>query len=107
MMTAYEEGCYGDGSFGPDHCTRKVFDIALSEGWPVGGERCILFVDNFPDKDFINGNLSDEDIAMYSIYLQELENEAIDYLNDHCSDDTHYWGYENGDFGYWEIEEMI
>ena len=83
-MTDYEEGCYGDGSFGADHVAQKVFDIATGEGW---------------DSRFELEGLCDMEI------LVDLENEAIEYLNDHCSDDDHYWGYENGDFGYWRIEE--
>lgn len=83
-MTDYEEGCYGDGSFGPDHVAQKVFDIATSEGW---------------DSRFELEGLTDIEI------LVDLENEAIEYLNDHCSDEDHYWGYENGGFGYWRIEE--
>jgi hypothetical protein len=83
MTENYEVGCYGDGSFGPDHTRGKVFDIALNEGWqPIDMlQSCFITLQD----------------------LQELEGEAIDYLNEHCSDDSHYWGYEDGDFGYFEV----
>ena len=101
----YEPGCYGDGSFGPDHTRRRVFDTALNEGWqPPENDREI--VDN--DVSYLDFWHNRGDIDMLQscvITLQELEDEAIDYLNERCADDSHYWGYENGDFGYWEREE--
>ena len=87
----YQPGCYGDGSFGPYHTMRKVFEIALSEGWPVEITPFDLM------------DISRDDNLVETI--NELENNAIDYLNEHCADEDHYWGYENGDFGYWEREE--
>jgi hypothetical protein len=95
MMTEnnkYGPGCYGDGSFGSDHTMTKVFEIATIEGWrpDIGLDDIIMLAED-----------SDNTFE----YIQCLEDEAIDYLNEHCSDDTHYWGYENGDFGYWEIDE--
>jgi hypothetical protein len=88
----YELGCYGDGSFGPDHTRVKVFEIATIEGWQpdIGLDDIIMLA---------------EDSDNIFEYIQGLEDEAIDYLNEHCSDDSHYWGYEDGDFGYWESEE--
>ena len=87
----YELGCYGDGSFGPYHTMRKVFEIALSEGWPVEITPFDLM------------DISRDDNLVETI--NELENNAIDYLNEHCADEDHYWGYDQGDFGYWEIDE--
>lgn len=101
----YELGCYGDGSFGPDHTRRRAFDTALNEGW-VPSEHDKKIVDN--DISYLDfwRNMGDIDMLQSCVItLQELEDEAIDYLNERCADDSHYWGYENGDFGYWEIDE--
>ena len=99
-MSDYEEGCYGDGSFGPDHTRRKVFDIALDEGWgnQMDYEENSIFERFYIDREDIT---SLEDIEILD-YVEEC---AIEFLNRQHSDDTHYWGYENGDFGYWRIED--
>lgn len=103
----YELGCYGDGSFGSDHCTYIVFKLAESEGWEPSlsdEERTLYdyFFNAVKDNSVCDiAYLTDDEWPI----IESLENEAIDYLNEHCSDDTHYWGYENGDFGYWECEE--
>ena len=106
-MSDYEEGCYGDGSFGADHCTCIVFEIAESEGWqPKLNKEEQIAYDRFFEA--INENTVSDNAYLdidSEIIIEELEEEAIDYLNDNCSDDNHYWGYENGDFGYWRIEE--
>ena len=101
----YELGCYGDGSFGPDHTRRRAFDTALNEGWEPS-EHDKKIVDN--DISYLDfwRNMGDIDMLQSCVItLQELEDEAIDYLNEHCSDEDHYWGYDQGDFGYWEITE--
>ncbi len=91
----YEPGCYGDGSFGPDHTMKKVIEIAMCEGYPEQEDKEIL-------DSWLSGDMLDPD----ELYIMEcIENDAIDYLNEHCSDDSHYWGYEEGSFGYWEITE--
>jgi hypothetical protein len=96
----YEPGCYGDCSFGPHHTMKKVFEISFDEEF-----------DYHLDKEdyalvtrFMRGEIGEDEEDIYST-LSCIEDEAIDYLNEHCSDDTHYWGYETGDFGYWEIDE--
>ena len=99
----YEPGCYGDCSFGYDHTRRKVFEIALSDGWDPMEDRPI--VDRFINLHCWDPIAPDNMMDDAMVCLEEIEDEAIDYLNEHCSDDTHYWGYENGDFGYWECEE--
>jgi hypothetical protein len=102
----YELGCYGDGSFGPDHTRRKVFDIALNEGWQPPEHDKEIVDNDISYLDFWH-NRGDIDMLQSCFItlqdLQELEGEAIDYLNEHCSDDSHYWGYEDGDFGYFEV----
>ena len=103
----YEPGCYGDGSFGPDHCTYIVFKLAESDGWtPELDEEEKRVYDHFFDA--VNSNpisdnayLTEDEMPI----IESLEDEAIDYLNEHCSDDSHCWGYDQGDFGYWECEE--
>jgi len=97
-MPKYEEGCYADGSCGPDHCTRKVFDIAENEGWrnQLDREEYRVYL-----KFLENETLSED---QYEI-LQYIEECALEFLNDDCSDEGYYWGYENGNFGYWRIGE--
>jgi hypothetical protein len=77
-----------------------VFEISFDEG----------FEDHLSKEDYALvsrflelGRVMDDEDDIFAT-LACIEDEAIDYLNEHCSDDTHYWGYENGDFGYWEIE---
>jgi hypothetical protein len=97
----YQPGRYGDGSFGPHHTMKKVFEISFDEG----------FEDHLSKEDYALvsrflelGRVIDDEDDIFAT-LTCIEDEAIDYLNEHCSDDTHYWGYETGDFGYWEIDE--
>lgn len=99
-MSDYEEGCYGDGSFGPDHTRRRVFEIALSENWgnQMDKEENEVFIRYWVDKEEI---IRFEDIEMLD-YIEEC---AVEYLNRDHSDDDHYWGYEHGDFGYWRIND--
>lgn len=97
----YEVGCYGDGSLGNDHVTRRLFDIALSEGWKPT-EKCILFIEDFPPDCM---SMNEEDMAMTSIYVQELENEAMDFLNSHCREENHHWTFIDGDLLYTQIYE--
>ena len=103
----YQPGCYGDGSFGPDHSTYIVFKLAENEGWtPDLDEEERRVYDYFFNA--VKGNIISDDVYLTEDeepIIESLEYEAIDYLNEHCSDDTHYWGYEDGDFGYWECEE--
>ncbi len=88
----YEPGCYGDATFGSNHVSEKVFAIAADEGWnPIGDE---WLLDSIFDGKI--GSIPPEVIS-------ELEYDAIDYLNEHCSDSLHHWAYLNGDFGYWEM----
>ncbi len=92
-MSDYEEGCYGDGSLGCDHCTSIIFDLAQDEGYEGSpGDREII--------DQFNRGI---DIDQETLF--EIEEGCIDHLNEYCSDDHHYWGYENGDFGYWRIND--
>jgi hypothetical protein len=88
----YEPGCYGDGLFGPEHTRKKVFEVALSTGW-------------VPEISIDDILMLAEDSDNIFAYIQGLEDEAIDYLNEHCSDDGFYWGYYIGDFGYWRVDE--
>jgi hypothetical protein len=96
----YQPGCYGDGSFGYDHTMTKVFEISFDEEF-----------DYHLDKEdyalvtrFMRGEVGEDEEDIYST-LSCIEGDAIDYLNEHCSDEAHYWGYKNWDFGYWEIDE--
>jgi len=103
-MYDYEEGCYGDGSFGPDHCMIKCIEIALDNNYPMDRDDTLLFdkLCEYHNSDPVHRvELSDDE----HLILSGLEDDAIDYLNEHYSDDTHYWGYENGDFGYWRIDD--
>src|SRR5574343_1967277 len=99
-MYDYEEGCYGDGFFGSDHCTRRVLDIALSEGWGN-------LLDKEEDDILIRFYFNREEITQFDEIeiLRYVEDCALEFLNNDRSDDTHYWGYEHGDFGYWRIND--
>lgn len=77
-----EEGCYFDNHRGI-YMGEAVIQLAESLGMTHEEERT-------PDHEF---------------YLEAWE-DAENWLNSHYSDDAHYWGStENGDFGYWLIEE--
>lgn len=97
----YDPGCYGDGFLGDDHCCKKLFDIAKAEGWYdklEPNEKAFLF--DFPPQDY--SEYTEEDLDMHSLYIESLVQNAIDYLNEHCSEEGFLWGFEDGDFGYWE-----
>jgi len=94
-MIDCDEGCYGDGSLGFNHTAKDVFKLAMSEGWRETEDLDIL-------NRFIDGDMLDDE-EFYTLTC--IEDDAIDYLNDNCSDEDHYWGYENGDFGYWRIND--
>jgi hypothetical protein len=103
-MSNYEEGCYGDGSFGPDHCMIKCIEIALSEDYPIDKDDYLLFgrLCEYHNSDPLSREeLTDDE----RLSLDGLENDCIEYLDYYRSDDDHYWGYENGDFGYWRVDE--
>lgn len=94
----YQPGCYGDGSFGPDHTMKKCISLALDAGYTEQEDKDIL-------ERWLSGDMLDPD----ELYIMEcIEDDCIDYLdylNEHCSDEGFYWGYETGGFGYWEIDE--
>ena len=99
----YEPGCYGDCSFGYDHPMTKVFEISFDEGFDYHLDKeDYALVTRFMRGEIDLGEYWGD--HLYST-LSCIEDEAIDYLNEHCSDDTHYWGYDDGVFGYWECEE--
>ena len=90
----YEPGCYGDGSFGATHTMKKCISLALSEGYTEDEDKDIL-------ERWLLGDMLDPD----ELYIMEcIESDCIDYLNEHCSTEGFYWGYEEGDFGYWSFE---
>lgn len=98
-MSDYEEGCYGDGSFGPDHVTRRVLETALSEGW---GNQMDAEEDEVFERFYSKG----EEITQFDEVeiLRYIEDCALEFLNRQCCDENHCWGYDQGDFGYWRID---
>jgi hypothetical protein len=86
MTTEYEfpePGCYQDGAC---HSATEmdvfVIELARAYGW-----------DNTDPAD-----AEDE-------FLNELANEAIEFLNSLETRDGYFWAFENGDFGLWTEEE--
>ena len=90
----YDPGCYGDSVFGASHVTIRIFEVAMENGWlPIGDE-------------WVLDGIFDGKIGFIAPeVIQEMENEAIDFLNENVSEDGYFWGYWYGDFGYWEEEE--
>jgi len=91
-----EEGVYGDGSFGLVHVYERVFETAYELGWSPSPEDMEL-IESYP-RDW--EKYSQEENEEYNMIIDELIESAVDYLNSDHSDSDHYWGFENGDFGF-------
>lgn len=82
MTIKFEEGCYFDSARG-QYVGQAVIELAESLGMTPEEERT-------PEHEF---------------YYEAWE-DAENWLNRFHSDAAHFWGCtENGDFGYWKIEE--
>ena len=80
-----QTGCYGDGAFGHQHCRERLAEMLEST------------VDYCPD--VVASLRSDMPDDAWDEY------DALKLLNDaHPNYDT-CWGFQDGDFGLWPIEE--
>jgi hypothetical protein len=87
----YDPGCYGDSVYGAEHITLRIFGLSMENGWlPIGDEWVLDAV-----IDGKTGSIPPE-------VIQGMEDGAIDFLNENVSEEGYLWGFENGDFGYWE-----
>ena len=89
-MTKYdfpETGCYQDGAcHSQDEMDRFVIELAQAYGWPG-------------DDDWVDDDEAD-------LFINEITDEAIDFLNSLETREGHYWAFENGDFGLWTSDEQ-
>ena len=101
MVGDFEPGCYFDASFGFDFNAHRILEFALNLGYEAKEEDLEEFaiLQNEPGY----GEQADLDIIVG--VLDDIE----EYLNENKRagklEDTHYWGFRDGDFGLWAIEE--
>lgn len=79
----FEPGIYVDGARGSRDVALIVIRFAKKMGFEPNVES---------DKDFEE-------------FLYEIEDEAIEFLNQNCGREGYYWGHNDGDFGLYPIEE--
>ena len=100
-LVELEPGCYFDASFGFDYNAHRILEFALNLGFEAEEEDLEEFaiLQNEPGY----GEPADLDIIV--CVLDTIE----EYLNENARaeelEDTHYWGFCDGDFGLWAIEE--
>ena len=80
-----QTGCYGDGALGHQHCRESL-----------ASEYAML---DTPDQEVI--------ASLHEPMPDDAwdEHEALAGLNDSLDNVTLYWGFQDGDFGLWPIEE--
>ena len=80
-----ETGCYGDGALGHQHCRERLAEIleGIADSHP---DIVVSLRSDMPD------DARDED-------------EALSLLNAALPNDSTWWGFQDGDFGLWPIEE--
>lgn len=80
-----ETGCYGDGALGHQHCRENLADML--EG----------IIDAHPD--VVSSLRNDMPDDAWD------EDEALNLLNAALPSDDTWWGFQDGDFGLWPIED--
>ena len=91
MTTKYEIGCYGDGTYGHQHtrerCAETMEDVlTTAEDWSV--QKAIIAELRTEGCD----DFCEEDLA-------------CDWLNIHAEVEGASWGWQDGDFGLWSVED--
>ena len=98
--TTLEPGCYFDAAFGFDFNAHRILEFALSLGFEAEDEDLEEFATLQNPAMCGPANM---DIIVF--VLDDIE----EYLNENARaeelEDTHYWGFQDGDFGLWAIEE--
>ena len=102
MVENLEPGCYFDASFGFDYNAHRIMEFALNLGYDELEEEDaeeFAILQNEPG----HGEPADLDII-----VDVLDNVEA-WLNAKARgekwENTHYWGFREGDFGLWAIEE--
>ena len=92
-MKAPELGCYGDGSLGHQHTRERCAEMILDVASGLDGD---YYYEGIALVSQLRGPMSDD---------ASEEDEACGWLTDHCSQANAWWGWQDGDFGLWAIED--
>jgi len=95
-----DEKIYANRELGLDQVYKCVFDTALQRGWTPSSD----VVSSYP-RDWVDV-IEHEGVLVYNNNVVKCVNEAIDYLNS-FEDDDHFWGFVNGNFGYFKKLERL
>lgn len=96
----YELGCYGDGAFGHQHTRERCAELLLQ----VAGA-FVARGEAVPQRHWgeLYSLVDDLRRAMSDDASEEFA--ACDWLTEHAPVEGAWWGWQEGDFGLWPVDE--
>lgn len=96
----WELGCYGDGTFGHQHTRERCGELLHTRAIELEPSR----LHDYREVIFSAGCIKEALHADMSDDGSE-EHEACDWLNSYAAVDGASWGWQDGDFGLWPVED--